>query len=470
MGRHRAVKANELVDAHISFVSLVDAAANRHKFLMAKAEDGGRVIEHTARIIRKDTESHYVTGIVYEPLAEDTQGEYMTAEEIQKAAYWYMKNAQGADIQHSFVQQEGVYVVESWVEKADTTIEGEDIKAGTWMMTMEITDSDVWDAVAKGEITGFSMGGYATTGKEDVDLSELEKNNAGADEPGTEEKKGFLVKMAQMLGISSVIKGEVADTYNERIKGSNFWAAIDSLESALRKWDSFNEKYVYETDAVKIKEALMEFSAIITNILQIEDDNMVAKAVLGTEKPANKASEEAVVSLKAEIEKAQALVKSLEGNTNTKEKEESDVTKAEIQELVKAEVAKAMTAKADDAEAAATPEAPEATTGAEEAAPEAEAPAAGETPEADGSEITEEAIEKMVAEAVAKATAPAQEQPAEKAAITMEQVSEMIEKAVQKAVGEAVEPIAKHTGVPSNMNGAVEKNDRTEQHYLAGIL
>ena len=200
-----------------------------------------------------------------------------------------------------------------------------------------------------------------------------------------------------------------------------------------------------------------------------EQETQVAKAVLGAEKPASKASQDTVVSLKAEIEKAQTLVKSLEGNTNTKEKEESDVTKAEIQELVKAEVAKAMTVKADDAEAAATPEAPEATTGAEEAAPEADAPAAGETPE-EGAEITEEAIEKMVAEAVAKATAPAKEEPVEKAALTMEQVSEMIEKAVQKAVGEAVEPIAKHTGVPSNMNGAVEKNDRTEQHYLAGIL
>ena len=468
--RLRTSKSTEMTDAHIQFVSLVDAAANKRTFIIAKADDGGEDFEHTARIIKADTESHIVTGVVYEPLTEDTQGDFMTAEEIQKAAYWYMKNAQGVDIQHSFLQQEGVSVVESWIERNDTTINGAAVKAGTWMMTMEINDADIWDAITKGDITGFSMGGYCTYGEEDIDLDEMEKNSTGTTEAGTEEKRGFLVKMAQMLGLSSLLKGEVADTYNERIKGSNFWAAIDSLESALRKWDSFNDKYVYETDAVKIKEALLEFSAIITNIMQIEDDNMVAKAVLGTEKPANKASEEAVVSLKAEIEKAQTLVKSLEGNTNTKEKEESDVTKAEIQELVKAEVAKAMTAKADDAEAAATPEAPEATTGAEEAAPEAEAPAAGETPEEDGAEITEEAIEKMVAEAVAKATAPAQEQPAEKAAITMEQVSEMIEKAVQKAVGEAVEPIAKHTGVPSNMNGNVEKNDKTEQHYLAGIL
>lgn len=465
----RTSKSREMTDAHIQFVSLVDNAANKHTFIIAKADNGGESFEHTAKIVKADTESHIVTGIVYEPLAEDTQGDFMTADEIQKAAYWYMKNAQGTDVQHSFLQQEGVCVVESWIERNDTTIEGEAVKAGTWMMTMEITDADIWEAIQKQEITGFSMGGYCAYGEEDVDLNEMEKNATGTD-TGAEEKKGFLVKMADMLGLSSLLKGEVTDTYNERVKGSNFWAAIDSLEGALRKWDSFQDKYVYASDAGQIKEALMEFSSIITDILEMEDDGEVAQAVLGNEKDTDGKTEKAVVSLKAQIEKAEALVKDLEGNTNTKEKEESDVTKAEIQELVKAEVAKAMTAKADEtpAEAGVAEN-----TGAENTAPETETPAAEETPEEAGAEITEEAIEKMVAEAVAKATAPEQSQEenaVEKAALTMEQVSEMIEKAVQKAVGEAVEPIAKHTGVPSNMNGNVEKNDNSEQHYLAGIL
>ena len=174
MNDRKVIKAREIYDAQIEFVSLVDKAANKHKFIIAKADrkNNRNSFEHSAMFIKSDTDSHIVTGIVYEPMAEDSQGDYMTAEEIEKSAHWYMKNAQGVDVQHNWQQAAGVSVVESWIEKNDTTIEGVEIKAGTWLMTMEITDSSIWDSVCKGDITGFSMGGFCRYGEE----KELEKS------------------------------------------------------------------------------------------------------------------------------------------------------------------------------------------------------------------------------------------------------------------------------------------------------
>lgn len=78
-------------------------------------------------------------------MVEDTDGNYMTEDEITKVAHWFMKNAGDVDIQHCFEKAEGVEVVESYVAKCDMEIEGQPTKKGTWLMTMEIADDEVWD-------------------------------------------------------------------------------------------------------------------------------------------------------------------------------------------------------------------------------------------------------------------------------------------------------------------------------------
>lgn len=108
-------KAYAISDAKISFVSLVDKAANKKQFLITKGADGSASFTSYGRIIKADSESHFVTGIVYEPMVEDTQGNYMTADEIAKAAHWFMKNQGSVDIQHCFQKADGVEVVESFL-------------------------------------------------------------------------------------------------------------------------------------------------------------------------------------------------------------------------------------------------------------------------------------------------------------------------------------------------------------------
>ncbi|MGN1086494.1 MAG: XkdF-like putative serine protease domain-containing protein, partial [Porcipelethomonas sp.] len=115
------INKRRISNAKINFISLVDKAANKKSFLIAKAENGKAAFATFGKIVKTDSENHFVTGIVYEPMSVDTQGDYMTAEEIQKAAHWYAKNGTGVDVQHDEKKLDGACVVESWIAKADFT-------------------------------------------------------------------------------------------------------------------------------------------------------------------------------------------------------------------------------------------------------------------------------------------------------------------------------------------------------------
>ncbi len=106
-------KAVEISDAKIQFVSLVDKAANLKRFLITKQADGQAQFSTYSKILKVDAATHYITGIVYEPMTEDAHGNFMTEDEIRKAAYWFAKNGDKVDLQHSFETADGLTVVEN---------------------------------------------------------------------------------------------------------------------------------------------------------------------------------------------------------------------------------------------------------------------------------------------------------------------------------------------------------------------
>lgn len=310
------MKTRSISDAQIQFVSLVDKAANKKSFLIAKAEDGKASFSAYGKIVKTDTDSHYVTGIVYEPMTEDSQGDYMTEEEIRKAAHWFAKNGDGIDIQHNFEKFEKAEVVENWIAKADFEIGKEKVKKGTWLMTVEITDPDVWAAVEKGEITGFSMGGTGIYSEDDVDPDSLSKS----------EGKSFFKKLAKMFGFEVVEKSEVAVRFKQKNKSEEFWNAFYSLQDTLFKRNSLTGDSEIETDSEKIKECLSDFSEIVQGILA-DDTDMVMKA-------GKTLSAKNIASLKSIYE---SIGKLLEEAGETEEK----MTKAEVMDFIKNEIQKA---------------------------------------------------------------------------------------------------------------------------------
>lgn len=426
-------KAYAITDAKISFVSLVDKAANKKQFLITKAEAGSASFASYGRIVNADAESHYVTGIVYEPMTEDAHGNYMTEEEITKAAYWFAKNGNQLDIQHSFEPLENAAVVESYVTKCDMELGGEAIKKGTWLMTVEINDPAVFEAIEKGEITGFSMGGVGKYSSEDVALDGVAKTAAPA-APADTEKRGLFKRLAAALGFDVVEKGQMAEKYAADMKYSGFWNAFYTLEDILYRYNWQTDRYEFEDNENLVTEALTEFNAIVTDLLtgaQPVAKALAAGSVLKAGKAMSSANKETLSSI------YQSLGAFLEKFND--EEEETEVTKKEITDAVAEAVAKAL----------APAKQPEAVEKA-----------------ADNNSITAEEIQKMVDAAVSKALAPDR---GSDEAMTVEGIQKMIDAAVEKAVA----PVRKAAGVPSNLNNEDDSDDGVEKaapHYLAGIL
>lgn len=431
-------KAYAISDAKISFVSLVDKAANKKQFLITKSEDGAANFATFGRILKADADSHFVTGIVYEPMVEDTQGNYMTEEEITKAAYWFAKNGNQVDLQHCFKKCDGAEVVESYVAKCDMEIEGETIKKGTWLMTMEITDSDVWDSIQKGDITGFSMGGVGVYSEEDVELT-VEKQ---------EEPKGLFRRLAKAMGFDVVEKGAVKNNFKRRVKEDNFYSAWYALKSTL-EGNFYNPEtgaweWGYNADEETIKGALTDFNDIVTQLLT--SDGSIIKSLEKAAKEAPEPVMKAGKSLSSKnLQALQSINASLtdflatftadgegeSGNTtsNVKKEDDEDMNKDEVQKMVEEEIQKAV----------------EPITKQVAAIAKGEGVSEKDSPVAKGEELTAEAVAQMVSDGIQKAVSPLAEQ---------------------------LDSIMKSRAVPSNLNDEAgsEVKKQAEQHYMTGMF
>lgn len=294
-------KAYEISDAKIQFVSLVNKAANKRQFLITKGDDGTVNFTSQGKILKADTETHYITGVVYEPMVEDAHGNYMSADEIKKAAYNYTKEGSKIDIQHSFEQVSKADVVESYIAPCDMTVNEEVVKAGTWLMTVEVTDTEIWEKVEKGEITGFSMGGIGIYSDEDVNLEEIEKKTKPS------HKKGLFKQLAAVFGYELVEKGEYTDAYMERAKSNNFWNAFYTLEDLLYGYNWNTDNYMYEEDEDVIRNVLSEFNETIVELLT---QKSIKKSLIKTGKERKKEIDMKEEDVKKMLETA--IAKSLE--------------------------------------------------------------------------------------------------------------------------------------------------------------
>lgn len=455
-------KAKEITDARISFVSLVDKAANKRQFLIVKDEEGKAAFTTYGKIIKTDSESHFVTGVVYEPMVEDAHGNYMTADEIAKAAYWFAKNGNRVDLQHNFVSADGTAVVESWIAKSDSNIGGADIKEGTWLMTVEITDDDLWQSIEKGEITGLSMGGLGVFSKEDTELSEA----------SVKKSKG------------RVTKGAVADSYKQANISSSFWNAFDALRNTLYSYNGYTGVYTYQTDESKIKEALEDFNGIITELLT-DASQPLTKSLFDC-KPTPEAGriEKSGRTLSAKnraalqnlyddlgtfLADADAEKDKPNGETGTEEDKQQDgeekgkkpgddnsaettkktkttkegktMTKSEAEKLVQDAVAKALGQQTEQTPAAVT--------------------------KAEDEEITPDFVQTAVDAAIKKALGQQEQEQKQEQQLTKADLEGFIEAIVKKSVAE----VRGSRANPTNLNdasGIVQKS--ADQHYLHGIL
>jgi len=264
-------KSIEMSDVEITFLSLVDKAANKHQFLVVKSKDGKPQVKFSASILKSDATAHEITGIVYEPLTADAHDNFMTPEEIQKAADWFDENGLGSDLQHNGQTITGVEITKSWVVEENTEINGTVVKAGTWLATAKIENDDIWSKIEKGEITGWSMGGVGNYSTADVDISSVEKSLTSK----------ILAGIAKALGFTfdgkPIEETSFTEEYNKANKYSSFWNAWNTLQDFLIPYDNaYSWETHFQENQQVITSALQQFSDAIVEVLA---SNNVAKAL-----------------------------------------------------------------------------------------------------------------------------------------------------------------------------------------------
>ncbi|MDR1008022.1 MAG: XkdF-like putative serine protease domain-containing protein [Campylobacteraceae bacterium] len=244
--------AKKLKNIEITHISLVKAGANNRTFIY-KSKAADPAYENIVQIAKQDVEKGIVYGIVYEPDTVDAQGDFATAEEIQKAAYGFMKalNNRNVDKNHAFKGVDA-YVAESWiVRKGDTLFP--DAKEGTWAVAIQLESDAIKKSVKNGEFEGLSMAGTAI--KEDVQKA--------ADDKGVVETiKSIFTSIAKSFASEKNTAGELNKEEIEK-------AIKEQLEPILKEKTELQTKLTKaESDVTVLTKERDELKVLLTKSKQ----------------------------------------------------------------------------------------------------------------------------------------------------------------------------------------------------------
>lgn len=309
----------EIKNAKITHVSLVDKGANGRQFAIVKSDQKPN-IEKRVPILKTDEERRLVTGVVYEPDTVDAHGDMMTAEEIEKTAHLFMKEYQQIDKQHNWEDGYGT-VVESWVTKSDTYIGDQEVKKGSWCMTVYVEDDDTWEEIKKGEVTGFSMGGVG----ERVEIEK--KQNI------TDEEKGFIRKMMEFFKQHNIQKAELKDQFNSDFLESNIRSAYYKFDDLF--WEEIWKMY---PDFERLTVALQDFQDIVnflkSNEIVVKNEDLQKTAEEMLVNRIEKAGKILSAKNLTRLQQAIDLLTEIKDEAET-EGDEEEVTKEELAQVVK---------------------------------------------------------------------------------------------------------------------------------------
>ena len=143
----------------VFMMSIVDTPAVDHNFL--------KFNKHKEKVIYHfNDEKRIITGVALRanyPILRFEDGKYFyvrfSPEEIEKMAYKFMreKKLDNVNINHS--QNEGdIFLIESYILDSKHNIqEFKDVELGSWIVSYKVENDEVWEAIKKGHLNGFSV-------------------------------------------------------------------------------------------------------------------------------------------------------------------------------------------------------------------------------------------------------------------------------------------------------------------------
>lgn len=124
-----------------------------------------RLLQPLQKEESEDSEMRVVLGVVLEPNSVDSYKHTVTTKEIESAAYKWLEHNQIRMVGHERVSNAQITIVESYIAPVDFEWNGEPVKKGSWVLGVRVNDDKLWDKIVKGELTGYSMGGWASLKK-----------------------------------------------------------------------------------------------------------------------------------------------------------------------------------------------------------------------------------------------------------------------------------------------------------------
>lgn len=147
-------------DEPFRWLSLVDGVKARMGFMksgfksqLSSTKTKMRTVGYFTKI---DVVKMLVTGPALVPNVVDSQGDFELKEEIEKAAHGFMSEHRGIDDMHKVFEGIGT-PVESHMLRESEWVGNKRFDAGTWMLTVKVTNEDTWKRVESGELKGFSI-------------------------------------------------------------------------------------------------------------------------------------------------------------------------------------------------------------------------------------------------------------------------------------------------------------------------
>ena len=114
-----------------------------------------KAVEFDTTVKKTNEELQLVYSEVYAPNVPDSQGDFMTVEEIRLMAHDFLARGitDQVDVRHDNDTSYGCHVVESFIARKGDP----DFIADSWVVAVHVGDPQLWQAIKKGEINGFSM-------------------------------------------------------------------------------------------------------------------------------------------------------------------------------------------------------------------------------------------------------------------------------------------------------------------------
>ena len=104
-------------------------------------------------------ELQQVTYVAMKP-GVDLHGDMVDLETVRLAKESFNKSAQRANLFH-LTMTDSFEVIESYLIPCDVTLNGHFVEKGSWLMTLQVHDSDVWEMIKSEDINGISIGAMA---------------------------------------------------------------------------------------------------------------------------------------------------------------------------------------------------------------------------------------------------------------------------------------------------------------------